>query len=102
MTFTLGRAPEKFNVVLVDDADFITALHRVDDSPWPTTLVATIEISTDPATMWEGTVDGAYIRWEVDAADVSTVRALRPKKAKLWYVDGGTRLLWASGTVTLA
>lgn len=99
MTFTLGRAPDKFTLDLVDDADFITALRRSDGLDWPDTLVVTIELPTAVPTEWAGELDGSRIRWNVDVTDVAPVIAERPKKVKLWYVDGAVRLLWASGTV---
>lgn len=99
MTFTLGREPEKFKLVLVDDADFITSLLRTDGDDWPVGLEATIEVLTSPPTEWDGELDGEYIRWNVDVAEVQPVYDARPKKAKLWYVDGGVRILWATGTV---
>jgi len=103
VTFTLGRTPDKFELVLSNDADFVSALRRPDTAgPWPLTLEATIEIATETPTEWTATVDEQYLRWEVDEAEVATVIAARPKKAKLWYVDGTTRLLWATGTVKIA
>lgn len=101
MSFTLGRAPEAFKLILVSNADFISGLRRTDGQDWSDTIEVTIEIETDPITRWVGGVSGDLIEWNVDVAEVQPVYDQRPRKAKLWYIDGEIRLVWAEGAVVL-
>lgn len=96
MTFTLGRAPEKLRVVVSADGDFISGIRRADGTDWP---VGTSLILDFGGTEWPSVNTADLALWSVDAAQVDALIAARPRRAQLWFVDGETRLLWASGSL---
>lgn len=107
MTFTLGFAPENFSVLLSAGSDFVAALRRSDNTAWPAGITLTLDFGavTNPATpdadpvpvQWAATLNGPTATWDVDETQVAL--ALLATKVRLWYVEGETRLLWASGAV---
>lgn len=98
MTFTLGYTPEKFKLVLAAGADFFSALTRSDGQPWPVGSELILDFA-GAAPSWTATLSGATATWDVDQADVDALIAARPRKVRLFYVDGEARLLWAVGAL---
>jgi len=101
MAFTLGSAPEKFKVVVSAGSDFFSALTRSDGQPWPDGAELIIDFG-DAAPAWHAALAGATATWAVDEADVDALIAAKPKKVRLFYVDGDTRLLWAQGALAVS
>lgn len=95
MTFTLGYTPEKFRLVITAGSDFYAPLTRSDGVPWPAGCQLVLDF--DNGTTWPATLQGANATWDVDQDDVDALIATRPRKVRLWYVEGETRLLWAQG-----
>lgn len=98
MAFTLGFAPEKFDVDVSAGADFYSSLRRKDGTDWAATAQVILDfgVGINP---WVATLTGPVATWDIDQAVVDAVIAAKPKKVRLWYVDGGTRLLWGSGAL---
>jgi hypothetical protein len=99
MSFNLGRAPERFTVTLVENADFIAALRRANGEDWPGTLQVSLVFNDTDETTWTATINGPQLLWNVDKVESDAVFAARPKKVTLWYVDGDVEISWAQGTV---
>lgn len=97
MTFTLGYTPEKFKLIVASGSDFFSSLRRSDDTDWPESSLVTLDFGNEM--QWDATLDGPTATWDVDQAEVAAVIAAKPKKVRLWYVDGEVRLLWASGVL---
>lgn len=95
-SFTLGQAPSRMTVVLAAGADFVATLTRNDGENWPSGAAVELELGE---TVWAALVTGDTLTWDVDEAVVATVLASPPAKARLYYVNGATRMLWASGPV---
>lgn len=98
MTFRLGYAPQDFLVLLTPGADFVASLRRTDEEPWPDGLVLTIDLGGPH--QWVAELAGQEASWDVDAEAVDAALAASPSKARLWYTQGDTRLLWATGRVS--
>jgi hypothetical protein len=99
MTFTMGYAPQDFLVVLTPGADFVSALARPDEAAWDPGLRLTLDLGPDH--QWDAELSGQTATWLVDSEDVDAALASNPSSARLWYVDGETRLLWAVGRVSV-
>lgn len=102
MPLTMGQAPEALKVVLVAGADFVTQLRRKDNSPWPS--AAQLQLAFDReggVTEWPASFAGSTAIWDIDVADVNALIAQRPRFVRLWYVDGGLRLIWAQGELDI-
>lgn len=105
MSFTLGQGPETLRVVLVSNADFVSALKRSDATSWDLATQIALEIRTraqDGTTAyvtWTATLNGDTAQWNVDMLEVNNVIAARPSTVRLWYTLGELRLLWAQGDV---
>lgn len=97
MSFTLGFTPEKFKLVVAAGSDFYASLVRSDGNDWSDSAELILDFA-DGAT-WTADLSGATATWDVDQDDVDVVIALKPKKVRLWYVDGETRTLWAQGSL---
>lgn len=97
--FTLGYAPQEFTVLLTPGADFVSGLTTRDGSPWPDGITVTLDLGTGH--VWPATVSGASLSWDVDAALVDAALADNPPRARLWYALAETRLLWATGHVSV-
>lgn len=95
MSFTLGYTPEKFKLALTAGSDFFSALTRSDGASWPDGTQLVLEFDTGAS--WPAALSGATATWDIDQDVVDAVIAARPRKVRLWYVDGETRLLWAQG-----
>lgn len=98
--FTLGNAPHRMTLVLSSGADFVASLTRADGEPWPAGEGNSVTIEVADV-IWVGTPVGATITWDVDEADVTLVIAQKPKKARLFYTNGPTKVLWATGPVVI-
>lgn len=98
MTFTLGYAPEKFKLTVTAGADFFQALTRSDDVPWSSTAELILDFD-NAAPAWHATLSGATATWDVDQTEVDALIAARPRKVRLYYVDGETRLVWGVGAL---
>lgn len=96
MSFTMGYTPQECTVVLTPGADFVCTLSRVDSQPWPAGLQLTLQLGTH---QWDAELSGDLATWVVDQELVDAALADDPQHARLWYVDGDTRLLWAAGRV---
>lgn len=96
MSVTLGRTPEKLKVVVSPGGNFVSGIRRADASPWPAGVQLVLDFG---AVEWvaENTDDLAL--WSKPAADVDAMIASRPRGVQLWYIDGASRLLWATGAV---
>lgn len=103
MAFALGTQPEKLTIQLSPRSDFVAVIQRSDGQDWAagTEVFLEFETTTDPIS-WPATISGTDASWNVDEADVDTLIATRPRKARLWYVEGEVRLLWAAGGVKVA
>jgi uncharacterized membrane protein len=97
-SFMLGAAPERMTVVLAAGTDFVATLTRDDGVVWPDGTVVELRVGS---TTWAATVAGATVTWDVDEVAVDAVLATNPTKARLYYVAGATRMLWASGPVVV-
>lgn len=99
---TLGAKPKTLRVELVAGADFVTGLRSEVSGVWTDWEVGT-ELSivfNDPdETTWTANIDGSLAQWNEDEADVDALIEAHPRKAKLWYVNGPVKLLWAMGEV---
>lgn len=101
-TIVLGAVPKNLKVPLIAGADFVAALRRKDDVPWPGTTVIRLEFvmpDTSNNVTWDAAIDGAVATWNFDKADVDAVLAAVSVAVKLWYIDGDVELLWAQGEV---
>lgn len=94
----LGYSPTSMTLALAEGSDFVTTLVS-QDGDWPGTAVITIEVGSDT---WTATLATNEARFNVDQVDVDAVIAERPNRFRLWYTDGGTRLLWGTGPVTVS
>ena len=96
MSFTLGAEVEKMTVVLSVDADFFATL-RNRDGVWDPAAVIQLRFHGGPT--WTATISGADAVFEVDKAVVAPVITARISKASLYYTQGASEILWASGPV---
>lgn len=99
MTFTLGYKPEKFKLDLSPGSDFFAGLERDDDTDWPDGSEVTLEVVGGES--FPADLAGPVASWEIDEVQVDEIIDLKPKKIKLWYVEGTTRLLWGIGTLVV-
>lgn len=105
MTLTLGSTPQSLEVILVEGADFISALDSVDAAGapdnWPGTAVISLKFNDTANTVWTATITAAAADWNVDKADVAALESRLPSygKVELTYLDGTTDLLWFHGKV---
>jgi hypothetical protein len=101
MPLELGSVPETLRVILVRGADFVSTLRRKDGSPWPvgSQIILEFQRAGAPSYEWAAATNGALAVWDVDQQDVDAVIAGRVRGVKLWYVEGGLRLLWAQGDI---
>lgn len=100
--FSLGQTPHRMTTVLSPGADFVATLTRNDGVDWPvgTGVQLVVEGQVAP---WAAVVAGPSLTWEIDEAVVDAVIATNlAKKGKLYYINGTTRILWASGPVVVA
>jgi hypothetical protein len=98
-SFTLGQAPYRMTVVLSPGTDFVATMTRDDGQPWPDGTV--IELALVGGATWPGTVAGASVNWDVNETLVQAAVDAGVKHAKLYHVNGDTRVLWAAGPVVV-
>lgn len=101
MALVLGSTPEELRVTLVRGADFVSTLRRKDGSNWPAGSQVLLEFikSTPPNVEWSATISTSTVVWNVDQVEVDALIAVKARAVKLWYVEGGLRLLWAQGEI---
>jgi hypothetical protein len=97
-TIALGSAPLAVEVELSPGADFNCVL-RNPNGNWPAGIAVELRFADTGATVWPATVVADEIRFSVDKAQVDTLIAGKPGKARLFYVDGSADLYWAGGKV---
>lgn len=97
MAVKLGLTPEQLTVILTRDADFVAVMRRSDGTPWESGVELSLDFGT--AGQWPATLTADKAEWQVDAAVVNTLLDARPRGVRLWYVNGTTKLLWASGSI---
>jgi hypothetical protein len=93
MSFVMGNVPQDAGLMLNADGDFSAALLRKDGVDWEDDVEAIIVFSTGDE--WAASRDGARLVWNVDEAVVDALLAKSPPTARLFYVRGDVRLLWA-------
>lgn len=94
---TLGASPVHIDLELVPNGMFVCTLES-EEGDWPATASITIEIGD---AIWAAWLEGTEARFEVSTEDVETVIDQHPTRYMLWYTDGGIRLPWAAGSVTV-
>lgn len=87
-------------LVLPTGADFVASLTRQDGTDWPAGPGIGVQIEVGAAT-WVATTAGPTVTWDVDEALVAAVIATAPKKARLVYVNGASKVLWATGPAVI-
>lgn len=100
-TIKLGHKPQKLEVELVQNADFVSGITRTNGSDWPVGLEVRIVFNDKAGTTFDGAVTGPSIEWNVDKAVVNTLIAKRPTWAWLYYKDGSLDLTWAHGSPSI-
>lgn len=100
-TLKLGVMPLDLTVSLALNADFITTL-RNTSGDWPIGVSCELRFDDPDTTVWAATVVDDEIRFNVDKAQVNTLIAAQPNKARLFYVDALADLLWADGWVSVS
>lgn len=110
MSITLGDGPDRLTVRLSRFGDFVAALIYDDNDPatanaWPAGIVIelrfyTTDTTTTPAATWAATITADRAEWDKDKAlIVSDVLDPGALTVRLFYIDGATDLVWASGSV---
>lgn len=110
MSISLGDSPDRLTVKLSRFGDFVAALIYDDGDPlttneWPAGIDIELRFyatatSTTAAATWAASITDDRAEWDKDKADVAAdVLDDANLTARLFYIDGATDLLWASGTV---
>jgi hypothetical protein len=86
-------------VVLSPGTDFVATLARSDGQSWPAGTA--IQLQLDAQAPLTSTITGATVNFNIADTVVDAAIALSPKKAKLYYINGATKLLWAAGPVVV-
>lgn len=98
-SFTLGQAPHRMTTVLSPGTDFVAVLTRSDGNDWPPGT--TVQLQIDGNTPLDATVNGPNVVFEVPDTTVDYLIGQNPVKARLYYANAGTRVLWATGPVVI-
>lgn len=96
MSVILGRPPEKLKVTVSPGSIFASSIRRADGQSWREGVQLVLDFGT---VEWTAQTSGDLALWGESAAEVDAMLATRPRGVKLWYVDGDTRVLWASGSL---
>lgn len=86
-------------VVLSPGTDFVATLARSDGVAWPAGTA--IQLQLDAQSPLSASITGTTVSFDVSDTLVDAAIALNPKKAKLYYINGSTKLLWAAGPVVV-
>ena len=105
---TLGTEPDRLDVVLVRDSDFIESIETMSPDlttplPWPGGAVVSIELGTSAGTVmtWAATVNGHVLSWTVQSDQVNAAIDAHLTAARLWYTNGTVRVPLAIGSVSV-
>jgi hypothetical protein len=108
MAVDLVAAVEALTINLTRDADWIRKFVATGGDTFPAGCVVEIRWYDeagdliDTGTTWQATVTPTEANWNIDKAEVNTLIAAAPAKAKLFYIDGTIDLLWAmANSVTI-
>ncbi len=102
---TIGSIPDQLGVTLVAGADFVETLETLTPDqalpqPWPTGTTLLLAFGDAPTVVeWLAVIDAHLVSWTVQSEAVDTIIMAGLKVARLWYVNGPTRLLLAVGEV---
>lgn len=100
MTFKLGYKPEKFTFEVSPGSDFFGGLEREDGTDWP--AGSQVELEVVGGESFDAALTGAVASWVIDETKVDEIIALKPKKIRIWYIEGETRLVWAIGSLAVS
>jgi hypothetical protein len=98
MAIDLLADVEAMTINLTRNTDFIRRIETVSPEVFPVGCVVELRWYQSNGSLidtWAATVTSTQADWNVDKADVDTLIALVPDKAKLFYIDGTVDLLWA-------
>lgn len=96
----VGQQPADLTVRLTPGADLFATLRRDDGTSWQAGDTMWLEFvygAGVPVDRVDLVLDGTDARLEIDALVIDQLISKRPRKVKLWYENGATRLLWALG-----
>jgi hypothetical protein len=100
-TFELGNEPKKATLYLNAGADHTSTIQREGIEPWDpaTDIYLEIEFADKSEAVATAVIDGTNAIITIDQDDVDAYIARRPRKVRVWYHLGETRLLWGLGEV---
>lgn len=101
MTVALGWRPQDFTVQLSGGGDFVATL--VSQPAWPVGTAMELHFSVTQVEsspiVWPATVTGDTASWDVVATEVDAVLSVNACFVRLYYISGGSTIVWMSGRV---